>query len=71
MTNKAKEATEKRNAAAVAKCLAEHTFPPKLSGWEFFKSIGSPKHVIAPMVNFPSIPLIHLLLFTLSFNNCR
>ncbi|KAF9144467.1 hypothetical protein BGX30_012674 [Mortierella sp. GBA39] len=51
MTNKAKEDAEKRNAAAVAKCLAEHTFPPKLSGWEFFKSIGSPKHVIAPMVD--------------------
>ncbi|KAF9551057.1 tRNA-dihydrouridine(16/17) synthase [NAD(P)(+)]-like protein [Mortierella hygrophila] len=51
MTNKAKEDAEKRNAAAVAKCLAEHTFPPKLSGWEFFKFIGSPKHVIAPMVD--------------------
>ncbi|KAF9153399.1 tRNA-dihydrouridine(16/17) synthase [NAD(P)(+)]-like protein [Linnemannia schmuckeri] len=51
MTNKAKEDAEKRNAAAVAQCLAEHTFPPKLGGWEFFKSIGSPKHVIAPMVD--------------------
>ncbi|KAF9901224.1 tRNA-dihydrouridine(16/17) synthase [NAD(P)(+)]-like protein [Linnemannia zychae] len=48
---KAKEDVEKRNAAAVEKCLAEHTFPPKLGGWEFFKSIGSPKHVIAPMVD--------------------
>ncbi|KAF9132620.1 tRNA-dihydrouridine(16/17) synthase [NAD(P)(+)]-like protein [Mortierella sp. 14UC] len=48
---KAKEDIEKRNAAAVEKCLAEHTFPPKLGGWEFFKSIGSPRHVIAPMVD--------------------
>ncbi|KAG0296289.1 hypothetical protein BGZ96_009829 [Linnemannia gamsii] len=51
MTNKAKEDAEKRDAAAVAKCLAEHTFPPKLSGWELFRSIGSPKHVVAPMVD--------------------
>ncbi|KAF9096492.1 tRNA-dihydrouridine(16/17) synthase [NAD(P)(+)]-like protein [Mortierella sp. AD031] len=51
MTNKAKEEAEKRNAAAVAKCLAEHTFPPKLGGWELYKSIGSPKHVVAPMVD--------------------
>ncbi|KAK3815698.1 MAG: tRNA-dihydrouridine synthase [NAD(P)(+)]-like protein [Linnemannia gamsii] len=48
---KAKEDLEKRNAAAVEKCLAEHTFPPKLGGWELFKSIGSPKHVVAPMVD--------------------
>ncbi|KAG0271797.1 tRNA-dihydrouridine(16/17) synthase [NAD(P)(+)]-like protein [Linnemannia exigua] len=48
---KAKEDLEKRNAVAVEKCLAEHTFPPKLGGWEFFKSIGSPKHVVAPMVD--------------------
>ncbi|KAI1317310.1 tRNA-dihydrouridine(16/17) synthase [NAD(P)(+)]-like protein [Mortierella claussenii] len=48
---KAKQPAEERYAAAAAKCTAQHTFPPKLSGWEFFRSIGSPKHIIAPMVD--------------------
>lgn len=69
MTNKAKEDAEKREAAAVAKCLAEHTFPPKLSGWELFRSIGSPKHVVAPMVNTLSLYFCphHLLMQFPSF----
>ncbi|KAF8985442.1 tRNA-dihydrouridine(16/17) synthase [NAD(P)(+)]-like protein [Haplosporangium bisporale] len=51
MPNKAKQEAEERNIAAAAKCIAEHTFPPKLSGWDFYKSIGSPKYVVAPMVD--------------------
>ncbi|KAF9983726.1 hypothetical protein BGZ65_001508 [Modicella reniformis] len=48
---KAKENAEERNAAAAAKCRAEHTFPPKLSGWDLFRSIGSPRYIVAPMVD--------------------
>ncbi|KAF8928626.1 tRNA-dihydrouridine(16/17) synthase [NAD(P)(+)]-like protein [Dissophora ornata] len=48
---KANQGAEERYAAAAANCTAEHTFPPKLSGWEFYKSIGSPKYVVAPMVD--------------------
>ncbi|KAF9217319.1 hypothetical protein BGZ59_005056 [Podila verticillata] len=51
MPNKAKEDTEERNAVAAAKCRAEHSFPPKLSGWDFFRSINSPKYIVAPMVD--------------------
>ncbi|CAO3563857.1 unnamed protein product [Mortierella alpina] len=51
MPNRAKEDAEERNLAAAAKCRAEHIFPPKLSGWDFYKSIGTPKYVVAPMVD--------------------
>ncbi|KAF9935952.1 tRNA-dihydrouridine(16/17) synthase [NAD(P)(+)]-like protein [Mortierella alpina] len=51
MPNKAKEDAEERNLAAAAKCRAQHTFPPKLSGWDFYRSIGTPKYVVAPMVD--------------------
>ncbi|KAF9581476.1 hypothetical protein BGW38_001487 [Lunasporangiospora selenospora] len=51
MTNKAKEQAEERNIAAAAKCREGHSFPPKLTGWELYKSLGSPKHVVAPMVD--------------------
>ncbi|KAF9423765.1 tRNA-dihydrouridine(16/17) synthase [NAD(P)(+)]-like protein [Podila epigama] len=51
MPNKAKELAEERNAALAAKARANHTFSPKLSGWDFYRSIGSPKHIIAPMVD--------------------
>ena len=50
MTIKSVLDVEERNAAAAAKCRAAHSFPPKLSGWDFYRSIGSPKHIIAPMV---------------------
>ncbi|KAF8926511.1 hypothetical protein BGZ58_011123 [Dissophora ornata] len=45
------EEVEQRNLAAAAKCRAGHTFPPKLSGWDFYRSIGSPKYIVAPMVD--------------------
>ncbi|KAF9935113.1 hypothetical protein FBU30_007492 [Linnemannia zychae] len=51
MTNKAKEEAEQRNVALAAKCRSEHSFPPKLSAFDFYKSIGSPKFVVAPMVD--------------------
>lgn len=51
MPNKAKQEAEERNIAAAAKCTAEHTFPPKLGGWDFYKSINSPKYIVAPMVH--------------------
>ncbi|KAG0038951.1 tRNA-dihydrouridine(16/17) synthase [NAD(P)(+)]-like protein [Podila clonocystis] len=51
MPNKAKEDAEERNAAAAAKCRAEHSFPPKLTGWDFYRSLNSPKFIVAPMVD--------------------
>ncbi|KAI7821169.1 hypothetical protein BC939DRAFT_504485 [Gamsiella multidivaricata] len=33
------------------KATAEHAFLPKLTGWELYKSIGSPKYIVAPMVD--------------------
>ncbi|KAG0347663.1 tRNA-dihydrouridine(16/17) synthase [NAD(P)(+)]-like protein [Podila humilis] len=51
MTTKAKQEAEERNIAAAAQCTAEHSFPPKLGGWDFYRSIGSPKHIVAPMVD--------------------
>ncbi|ORZ21927.1 dihydrouridine synthase-domain-containing protein [Lobosporangium transversale] len=51
MINPIKNQAEQRNLAAAAKCRAEHSFPPKLSGWEFYRSIGSPKYIVAPMVD--------------------
>ncbi|KAF9089294.1 tRNA-dihydrouridine(16/17) synthase [NAD(P)(+)]-like protein [Mortierella sp. AD031] len=51
MSNKVKEGAEQRNIALAAKCRAEHTFPPKLTTFDFYKSIGSPKYVVAPMVD--------------------
>ncbi|KAG0244108.1 dihydrouridine synthase-domain-containing protein [Mortierella sp. GBAus27b] len=50
MTNQTK-VSERRSYATEAKCGTEHTFPPKLSGWEFYRSIGSPKYIVAPMVD--------------------
>ncbi|KAG0255407.1 hypothetical protein BG011_005153 [Mortierella polycephala] len=49
--NKTKEQAEERHIAAAAKCRNEHHFPPKLTGWDFYRSIGSPKHIVAPMVD--------------------
>ncbi|KAF9418016.1 hypothetical protein BGZ94_009801 [Podila epigama] len=51
MSDKAKLEAEERFKAAAAKCRAEHNFPPKLSGWDFYRSIGSPKNIVAPMVD--------------------
>ena len=49
---KVKEEVEQRNIALAAKCRAEHTFPAeKLTSFDFYKSIGSPKYVVAPMVD--------------------
>ncbi|KAG0349801.1 hypothetical protein BGZ54_004186, partial [Gamsiella multidivaricata] len=51
MTSQAKEEAEQRYSAAAAKATAEHAFPSKLTGWEFYRSIGSPKYIVAPMVD--------------------
>lgn len=49
---KVMEEVEQRNIALAAKCRAEHTFPAeKLTSFDFYKSIGSPKYVVAPMVD--------------------
>ena len=64
MTKKTED-VEVRNAAAAAKCRAEHAFGPKLSGWEFYKSIGSPKYIVAPMVLFSLVLLLALLFVSL------
>ncbi|KAG0330299.1 tRNA-dihydrouridine(16/17) synthase [NAD(P)(+)]-like protein [Dissophora globulifera] len=37
--------------ATAAQCTAQHSFPHKLSGWDFYRSIGSPKYIVAPMVD--------------------
>ncbi|KAF9134447.1 hypothetical protein BGW39_007062 [Mortierella sp. 14UC] len=50
-SNKVKEEVEQRNLALAAKCRQEHSFPPKLTSFDFYKSIGSPKYVVAPMVD--------------------
>ncbi|KAG0269432.1 tRNA-dihydrouridine(16/17) synthase [NAD(P)(+)]-like protein [Actinomortierella ambigua] len=51
MTISHKKDQEQRFAEAAAKVAAAHSFPPKLSGWDFYRSIGSPKYVVAPMVD--------------------
>ncbi|KAG0069432.1 hypothetical protein BGZ89_002887 [Linnemannia elongata] len=51
-SEKVKEEVEQRNIVLAAKCRAEHTFPAeKLTSFDFYKSIGSPKYVVAPMVD--------------------
>jgi hypothetical protein len=49
--NITKQKAEERNAILAAQFKADHNFPPKLSGWDFYRSIGSPKYVVAPMVD--------------------
>ncbi|KAF9970353.1 tRNA-dihydrouridine(16/17) synthase [NAD(P)(+)]-like protein [Actinomortierella ambigua] len=51
MTISHKKDQEQRFAEAAAKVTAAHNFPPKLSGWDFYRSVGSPKYVVAPMVD--------------------
>ncbi|KAF9182240.1 hypothetical protein BGZ51_004858 [Haplosporangium sp. Z 767] len=51
LVNRTKEQAEERHIAAAAKCRDEHHFPPKLTGWDFYRSIGSPKFIVAPMVD--------------------
>ncbi|KAG0231386.1 tRNA-dihydrouridine(16/17) synthase [NAD(P)(+)]-like protein [Actinomortierella wolfii] len=51
MTISHKKDQEQRFAEAAAKVTAAHNFPPKLSGWDFYRSIGSPKYIVAPMVD--------------------
>ncbi|KAF9905266.1 tRNA-dihydrouridine(16/17) synthase [NAD(P)(+)]-like protein [Linnemannia zychae] len=50
-SSKVTEEIEQRNLALAAKCRQEHSFPPKLASFDFYKSIGSPKYVVAPMVD--------------------
>ncbi|KAG0381103.1 tRNA-dihydrouridine(16/17) synthase [NAD(P)(+)]-like protein [Mortierella sp. AD032] len=48
---KVKEEVEQRNLALAAKCRQDHSFPPKLTTFDLYKSLGSPKYVVAPMVD--------------------